>query len=284
MGSWDICLLTDGKCDGSGYGGKATPLSRQQRESSSASNERMGEVILVKDDVDVSGFQSDCLSKYKSNVQDGTTVVNMYLSNSGSYKPYVLVTSCPGDAHGGAHSRVNAYTDRMRWKFAPVQFTNKRDADDWKRLWKIQVEKFACDTVTEGKQNILEVKIDGGGAGCATERSRNMAQWWIDWVKRLGADIAEDMGKKGASRSNLCPSDCFVIQIGQVVVNESDFLQFGSSGSTLSPVTTNGVEFEHHTLILNPHRRYWTLISDQYSSGGSSWSSTGRVKALSGVF
>jgi hypothetical protein len=244
----------------------------------------MGEVILIKDVVDVSGFQNDVLSRYKSNVQDANSVVNFYLVNSGSYKPYVLVTSCPGDAHGGAHTRVSSYTATHNWKFAPVQFTNQRDADDWKRLWKIQVEKFACDTVTEGKQNILEVKIDGGGAGCATERSRNMAQWWIDWVKRLGADICEDMGHRGNSRSNLAPGDCFVIQIGQVVVDQNQFLQFGSSGSSLSPVTTNGVEFEHHTLVLNPNRRYWTLLSDIYQSSGGRWSSTGKIKASSGVF
>lgn len=34
----------DGKCDGPGYHGKVTRLTRAQRESSSTSNERMGEV------------------------------------------------------------------------------------------------------------------------------------------------------------------------------------------------------------------------------------------------
>lgn len=87
--------------------------------------------LPIKDDVDVSGFQRDVLNKYHSNVQDANTVVNFYLVNYGNYKPYVLVTSCPGDAHGGAHTRVSSYTNQMRWKFAPVQFTNKRDADDW---------------------------------------------------------------------------------------------------------------------------------------------------------
>lgn len=284
MGSWDICLLTDGKCDGSGYGGKATPLSRQQRESSSASNERMGEVILVKDEQDVSSWQQEVVNKYKSNRSDPSSIVSTYTYHSGSYKPYVLVSSCPGDAHGGAHSRVKAFTDQQRWKFAPVQFTDQRDAADWKRLWKIQVERFACDTVTEGKNYILEVKIDGGGAGCATERSRNMAQWWVDWVKRLGADICEDMAKKGVSRSSMCPSDCFLIQIGQVVVDQSNFLAFNQSGASLEPIVTNGVEFEQHTLVLNPNHRRWALISDQYSSNGGGWSDKDKLRATSGTF
>lgn len=52
-------------------------------------------------------------------------------------------------------------------------------------------------------------------AGCATERSRNMSQWWVDWVKRLGCDICSDLVRRGA-RSAFDLSGCVTIQIGQV--------------------------------------------------------------------
>ena len=42
-------------------------------------------------------------------------------------------------SHGGAHSRVKAFTESRGWRFAPVYFVNQKDANDWKRLWKIQV-------------------------------------------------------------------------------------------------------------------------------------------------
>lgn len=76
-------------------------------------------------------------------------------------------------------------------------------------------EDFACRVVADGKVVMLEVKIDGGGAGCAVERSRNMSQWWIDWIKRLGADVYEDLNGK-CGHSPLCPPGCVYIQIGQV--------------------------------------------------------------------
>jgi hypothetical protein len=39
-----------------------------------------------------------------------------------------------------------------------------------------QVEDFACKVTAQGKVIMLELKIDGGGAGCAVERSKNMSQ------------------------------------------------------------------------------------------------------------
>lgn len=42
-------------------------------------------------------------------------------------------------SHGGLHSRMKKFTESKGWSFAPVQFTNSRDAGDWKRLWKVQV-------------------------------------------------------------------------------------------------------------------------------------------------
>lgn len=55
--------------------------------------------------------------------------------------------------------------------------------------------------------------------GCAVERSRDMSQWWIDWVKRLGEDICADLGGRKFSGRQLpgyCPEGCVYIQIGQV--------------------------------------------------------------------
>lgn len=49
-------------------------------------------------------------------------------------------------SHGGAHSRVKAFTESRGWRFAPVYFVNQQDANDWKRLWKIQV-KIRADAV-----------------------------------------------------------------------------------------------------------------------------------------
>uniref|UniRef100_A0A7S3QX84 Uncharacterized protein n=1 Tax=Dunaliella tertiolecta TaxID=3047 RepID=A0A7S3QX84_DUNTE len=77
-------------------------------------------------------------------------------------------------------------------------------------------EDFACRVVADGKMTMLEVKIDGGGAGCAAERSKNMSQWWVDWIKRLGADVFDDLNGRSQA-SPIAPPGCVFIQIGQVL-------------------------------------------------------------------
>jgi len=221
MSDWAICLLTDGKCDGRGYGSKYTPLSRQQREKSSSDNERMGEMLigLDKGGPDLQTFYSDTLTRYKDEAArlDTSQLVDTFLQyNKGSYKPFVLVSSCPSDTHGGVHSRVKSFCESQRWRFAPVHFEDRNKARDWKRLWKLQVEDFACRVVADGKMTMLEVKIDGGGAGCAAERSKNMSQWWVDWIKRLGADVFDDLNGRSQA-SPIAPPGCVFIQIGQVL-------------------------------------------------------------------
>uniref|UniRef100_A0A7S3VP28 Uncharacterized protein n=1 Tax=Dunaliella tertiolecta TaxID=3047 RepID=A0A7S3VP28_DUNTE len=278
MSDWAICLLTDGKCDGRGYGSKYTPLSRQQREKSSSDNERMGEMLigLDKGGPDLQTFYSDTLTRYKDEAArlDTSQLVDTFLQyNKGSYKPFVLVSSCPSDTHGGVHSRVKSFCESQRWRFAPVHFEDRNKARDWKRLWKLQVEDFACRVVADGKMTMLEVKIDGGGAGCAAERSKNMSQWWVDWIKRLGADVFDDLNGRSQA-SPIAPPGCVFIQIGQVIVSEKDFTSFTSaSGKKLDPVKTEeGFHFELHTMVLNGKARYWVYINEPFIlEGGGKW-------------
>ncbi len=65
-------------------------------------------------------------------------------------------------SHGGMHSRAENFCKSQGWRFAPVQFKDAERKADWKRLWKLQVEEFACNTVAEGK-----VKVRGLGGPLA---------------------------------------------------------------------------------------------------------------------
>eukprot|EP00798_Chlamydomonas_sp_ICE-L_P021852 gene21852-28882_t len=292
MEEWTICLLSDGKCDGRGYGAVATRLSRVQREESSKTNERMGEMLVGYDSggLGLQAFASDVEQRYATYASnmDCNSIVNTFLQFTGMkcYKPFVLVSSCPGDSHGGMHTRVDTFTQRQGWRFAPVQFKDRAQAADWKRLWKLQVEEFACCTIADGKVDILEVKIDGGGAGCAVERSKNMSQWWVDWIKRLGADVFDDLNGNGNARSSVCPSGAVSLQIGQVVVTEEDFTNFTSAeGTKMHPIKTNGIDFELHTLVLHGGKRNWVLITDVFKLSGGQWArDKSNMVAISGTY
>jgi hypothetical protein len=277
MDAWAICLLTDGKCDGRGYGAVATRLSRAEREG--ANRTHMGEMLITHDgpNTALSSFSDQVWNLYNSVIagSDDSAVVNNYLIHSSNYRPSIFVSSCPGDLHGGVHTRMMNLCQQYGWKFAPVQYSDPEKARDWKRFWKIQVEEFACDAVSEagrrfGTVEILELKISGGGAGCETERSRNMTHWWIDWVKRLGADIYEDIKSYSARGSSVyCPAGCVQVQIGQAVVEESDITRFPKAdGNQLSPQVTNSVEFELHTLVIDGQRCLWHMVTDVYASQG----------------
>ncbi|KAF5843762.1 hypothetical protein DUNSADRAFT_8278 [Dunaliella salina] len=272
MTEWAICLLTDGKCDGPGYGAKFTPLSHKQRNE----NFGVGEMLIVHDEggADLSSFARAVKMEYDKEAAklDSNALVNMYLHYvKGSYKPFILVSSCPGDAHGGVHSRVKKYCAEQKWRFAPVQFEKGREADEWKRLWKLQVEEFACNVVAGGKVNMLEVKITGGGAGCAAERSQNMAQWWIDWIKRLGADVFQDLQGKSQASPSWCPPGSVFIQIGQVIVDESSLTKF-ASGNKLEPQRNEeGFDFELHSMVLNGKNRFWVFITEPFIFKGGKW-------------
>jgi hypothetical protein len=50
-----------------------------------------------------------------------------------------------------------------------------------------------------------------------------LLRWWIDWVKKLGSDVHEDLHGRSPS-SPFCPADCVFIQIGQVGVISSLFV------------------------------------------------------------
>ncbi|KAF5830008.1 hypothetical protein DUNSADRAFT_15182 [Dunaliella salina] len=283
MSDWAICLLTDGKCDGRGYGSKFTPLSRQQREASSVTHERMGEMLigLDKGGPDLTAFHERTMSRYRDEAAhlDENKLINMFLQyNPTSYKPFVLVSSCPGDWYGGVHTRVKNFCESHKWRFAPVQFEDWQKAGDWMRLWKLQVEEFACRVVADGNVTMLEVKIDGGGPGSAVERSKNMSQWWIDWIKRLGADVFHDLNGRsqtlnGRSQTSLmAPPGCVFIQIGSVIVPEESFTNF-TSGRKLDPVKSDkGFHFELHTMVLNGRSRFWVFITEPFVlDAGGNW-------------
>mmetsp|Transcript_33334 Transcript_33334/g.99272 ORF Transcript_33334/g.99272 Transcript_33334/m.99272 type:complete len:97 (-) Transcript_33334:400-690(-) len=58
----------------------------------------------------------------------------------------------------------------------------------------------------------------------------------------------------------------------EILVTEKNFTVFTKSpGRTLTPIKSQGSDFELHTLMLNGRMRFWMLVNDVFQSHGSTW-------------
>lgn len=239
-----VVRLFDGKCDGAAYGGRSLDMMMEEREE-----QRLGHMLLIFDgQKGIDGSWAS--SQYQ---QLGLCAAQPLYDTFMAKQCAILVTSCPGDVHGGVHSRMHDLVDGQgrSWRYCPVQFNDARAAN-WKFEWKYQVESFAYESVHDSNF-VLDVKIDGGGAGCKDERSKNMGHWWVDWIKRSGNYIFDKLPHMGSEER--------VMNFAQVVVDEADFTAWANGSSCRLRIKG---DMNMYRMAISPSRNMWCIISENY--------------------